>query len=295
LKAAEDADRIASEELKEWLTSVRSQRVAIAERSVKSARDRLAYEEEELRQLEKMYQADDLTEDTEEIILKRTRDSVDSARFGLDQAVEAHRRTMDYTIPRAEEELKLAVQRAVIALSEARDTSPRQLQQQEINLGKQRIAHDEKSKKLERLRRDRQWLKVTAPRSGFVYYGGSKRGRWTDSGALAASVSVGGSAKPKSVLMTVLEPAPLRLRVSVSEDVLRHVKPGTTCQVKPVSYPDERLAGKIENLSGVPISEGTFDAVISVDLGKLQGRVLPGMKGSVTIQPSSAEPSAPAS
>ena len=39
--------------------------------SVKSADNMLAYEKEELRQLEKMYKADDLVEETEEIVLKR--------------------------------------------------------------------------------------------------------------------------------------------------------------------------------------------------------------------------------
>ena len=41
-----------------------------SESAVRRSQERLLYEEEELDQLEKMYKADDLTEETEEIILK---------------------------------------------------------------------------------------------------------------------------------------------------------------------------------------------------------------------------------
>jgi multidrug resistance efflux pump len=193
-------------------------------------------------------------------------------------------------IPRSEEDLKEAVQKSAIALVEVRENAPRQLQQQEINLSKQRIAHDEKVKKLERLRQDRKWLKITAPRSGFVYYGGSKRGKWSDAGSLAASLTPGGSARPKSVLMTIVEPAPLKLRVSVAEDVVRQVKSGDKYQVKSIAFPDETIEGTIESLSSIPISEGVFDAIVALDVGKLQGRVMPGMKGSITLNPGSPSP-----
>ena len=39
--------------------------------SLKMTKEKLEYEEEELRQLEKMYKADDITEETEAIVLKR--------------------------------------------------------------------------------------------------------------------------------------------------------------------------------------------------------------------------------
>ena len=53
---------------------------------VKKAKDYLEYQKEELRQLEKMYGADDLTEETEEIVLKRQRDAVELAIFSLQRA-----------------------------------------------------------------------------------------------------------------------------------------------------------------------------------------------------------------
>ena len=49
------------------------------------AKDTLEYEEEELRQLEKMYKADEATEETEKIVLKRARDTVKRAKFVLER------------------------------------------------------------------------------------------------------------------------------------------------------------------------------------------------------------------
>ena len=41
----------------------------------------LSYSLEELNQLKKMYEADDLTEETEEIIIQRAQNDVDQAKF----------------------------------------------------------------------------------------------------------------------------------------------------------------------------------------------------------------------
>ena len=48
-----------------------------AANSLKSSEQTLEYQLEELKQLEKMYKEDDLTEETEEIVLKRQRDAVE--------------------------------------------------------------------------------------------------------------------------------------------------------------------------------------------------------------------------
>jgi hypothetical protein len=58
--------------------------------SLQSSKDRLEYAEEELRQLEKMYEADDLVEESEAIVLKRARNSVEAAKMSLASAQMSH-------------------------------------------------------------------------------------------------------------------------------------------------------------------------------------------------------------
>ncbi len=280
------AEKLASEDLKEFIATGRDRQVTSVERSVESARNSLAYQTEELRQLEKMYQADDLTEDTEEIILKRTRDAVDRAEYFLDTASNSKRRSLTYTIPRSEEELKTAVKQATLALEEARRTTPNMLQQKKLALEKQRQAFDKQGKKIARLRGDRNRLKVRAPRNGVIYYGSSKRGKWTDSETIAAMLQPGNAVKAKSILMTVVELEPLTVRVSVPESSLRFVRPGVKAKIEPIAYPDRVLSGKVRRVSAIPISDGLFDAILTVDQKDGLAPIVPGMKAEVKIKKS---------
>ena len=84
----------------------RAQREKSALFNLKGAEQRLENVMEELKQLEKMYKANDLTEATEEIILKRQRDAVDMAKFRLEVAQIEHEKTLKQEIPRREESLK---------------------------------------------------------------------------------------------------------------------------------------------------------------------------------------------
>jgi len=289
LAATETTERVANEDFKEFVTSGRDRQVESAQRSVQSAKDSLAYQQEELNQLERMYKADDLTEETEEIILKRTRDAVERAAYFLNTAVDSERRSLAYTIPRSEETLRVELKQSTLALEEARKTAPISLKQQELAIKKQRKSLEENKQKLKRLRVDRKLLEIRSPRAGIVYYGGSKRGKWAAAATAGAMLQPGGTLKPKAVVMTVVQTSPLLVRVSVPETDLRFVRPGTKAVITPVAYPDEKLHGKIKNLSLIPISDGVFDGTLSVDLGETEGRIVPGMKAKVVITKDTAK------
>ena len=62
----------------EWEKAMRLQE---ADLRLQGSKDNLADQEEELAQLEKMYKSDDLTEETEEIVLKRQRRAVILAHY----------------------------------------------------------------------------------------------------------------------------------------------------------------------------------------------------------------------
>ena len=78
-RAAEEAD----ENMQRYLEIDRPETIKDIEQQVEGARHGLLYQQEELDQLEKMYKADDLTEETEEIILTRARHGVKAANIGL--------------------------------------------------------------------------------------------------------------------------------------------------------------------------------------------------------------------
>ena len=72
---------MAEEDRKYFFDVERPFALKATEFSLKMAKEVLEYEQEELHQLEKMYKADDITEETEQIVLKRARDTVERAKF----------------------------------------------------------------------------------------------------------------------------------------------------------------------------------------------------------------------
>ena len=67
---------------------------------LKSSEQYLAYAAEELKQLKKMYEADDLTEETEEIILKRAQYQYEIAKFYYEGAKIRNEEAIKFQLPR---------------------------------------------------------------------------------------------------------------------------------------------------------------------------------------------------
>ena len=101
---AERAKKRADEDLKRFLELDRSFAEKAADQIVKSYQNMVDYIKEELRQLEKMYRSKDLTEETEEIILRRQRHTVESAEFSLQEAEMDARNDSRSTLPRQDPE-----------------------------------------------------------------------------------------------------------------------------------------------------------------------------------------------
>ncbi len=68
--------------------------------SLRQTKQMVASYEEELKQLLQMYKADDITEDTEEIILNKQQFDVERAKFSLKRETLDHQRTKEISIPR---------------------------------------------------------------------------------------------------------------------------------------------------------------------------------------------------
>src|SRR5690606_1057126 len=106
-RALEDARR----EYKDYTQGDRDRLVKSIDLRLKSSRQQAENVREELRQLEKMYEADDLTEETEEIVLKRQRVAAEMADFMLESAKISHERTLERALPRNDLEQREALER----------------------------------------------------------------------------------------------------------------------------------------------------------------------------------------
>jgi len=283
LKTARKAKELADEELEYFLEVRRPRSLKETDRSLESARWRLEYAEEELKQLEKMYEADDLTEETEEIILKRARRSVDSSKFSLKSAEISHERTIKHSLPEQTERLTDTTKRQDLAWQRTKATLPTSLKKKQIELEKLRRQQKKLSDELAKLKKDRKVMTVRSPMEGVVYYGRCRRGKWDDATKSVDRLRRGGTLTANQPFMTVVALRPLVVRLDLAEKDLQHLRAGVQAEMTPTSFPNLELAGRITRISPIPISSGVFDCQLQVADKKVDNRIVPGMKCSVKL------------
>ena len=278
LKNSLRAKQVANDNLKYFLDIDLDVQIRSAKESLKQSEYWLENAQEELKQLEQMYKADDLTEETEEIILKRAHRSVESAKFRLEVTRHRTERTLKTTLPREEEQLRETVRKQTVAFKKAESSLPRQARQKELKLEK---LVDEKKKLDERfknLKKDRENLVVKSPANGIVYYGSCVRGKWSPMTTLANQFRRGRTLSANQVCMTIVQYRPIFVRANLPEKELQYIRRGVTGRIIPTAFPNVKLGATIDAISPFPIEAGIFDTRIRIDLlDKAVDKLMPGM------------------
>ncbi|MEE8451967.1 MAG: hypothetical protein V3R99_08630 [Thermoguttaceae bacterium] len=254
-----------------------------AEFMLKSAQQNYENQLEEVRQLEKMYNADDLTEETEEIILKRARAALERAEFYLEDAKLYHKRTLKTSIPRRDISNKNILQRNTLVGADAKVELPVALIQQNLSLDALKLARKRSDEKLAKLEADRAAMVVKAPLGGIVYYGQCTGGKVSSSSTTAAALKPGGTLAAKKVFMTIIQPRPMHIRATVAESKLQHVRAGIKGTAKPAGYPDIEMTAIVDSVTAIPVSAGSFGSKITVATDRQSEAVMPGMTCKVTL------------
>ena len=209
LAEAERAAKLADVDLKYFLETGRERLVRYGEFGVKMYSQTLENAEEELKQLEKMYKADDLTEGTEEIILKQQRFQVAMAAFMVEEAKVARDRLTQIDLPREETTLRESVLRKNLAMQRARGELPLHLGKLRLDFVKLKTEQQESKEKLAKLKHDEELMTVRSPADGIVLYGECEYGHWSHASDMAGKLRRGGSVTTHEVLMTIVAPSPL--------------------------------------------------------------------------------------
>lgn len=277
LAAAERAQKVAEEERKAWKDTERGWRVKRANLSLESSQFWCESEEEELRQLEKMYKADDLTEETEEFILKRQRYYVKMSKAYFEREKEEHQLEMKVLILRQDEKVEEDLRRTTLALEKARTTQPLDRAKRAEDLAKMKYDRAKAAANLAELKQDRALMKLTAPADGFVFYGEATRGVFSESQMMEKMMRPGGMIKPFDVLVTVVPARPLKIRAAVQEADLQYVREGATGRAVPAGFADLKLDAKVAQVNPIALSPGTFDATFDVSINGDADVLMPGM------------------
>jgi HlyD family secretion protein len=281
LAAAERSKKVADEDLKKFVEIERPQSERMAHFQVKSMGHWLEYAREELEQLQKMYRSKDLTEETEEMILKRQRHQVEQAEFMLRDAETRRDLTLGIDLPRQEQTYRETSAKQALALQKARLGLPLELSQKRLTLNKLQHESRKNAEKLAKLEKDRAAMTVRAPADGVVYYGKATHGQWTTAAAVAPRLQPGGVLNPSEVFLTIVTPRPAAIRATVEEKELHLLHPEMKGKAVPTGYPDLKLPARLVRIMPVPQAGGTFDARVEVELKDDADVFQPGMTCAV--------------
>jgi HlyD family secretion protein len=244
--------------------------------------DNVDDQKSELEQLEKMYKADDLTEETEEIVLKRARSQYERAKFSLEMAKSQADRALKLDLPRHRLVVEDAEKSAGLSLSKLEKTQPIAREKADIELQRQRSALTKAEQAFERLKGDLAKTEIKAPIAGTVYYGSYDNGKWTPAGEMAKTLRPGGTAAAKATLLTIVAAGAPRIHGTVSEKDFSHLKAAMTGRASLIAFPRERTAIRIESVAEVPSSDGQF-AVVAVPGESWPNGAVAGMNCEIVV------------
>jgi len=237
----------------------------------------------ELEQLKKMYEADDLIEVTEDLVLMRETLQAKSAEIYHRQAEPALRWKRDVTIPRQLEDREKKLRDAKLSYEQARTNLSLALERRRLELKKTEFDRLRSAESLQDLKADREAMVVRAPAAGIVYYGRCVRGRWVGAGKVEGKLRKGGQLAAYEVFMTIVEPDEVFVRAAAPEQHLHDLAEGQAVTVVPTGYPDDKLEGEVEAVRIRPGAPEPY--ALRIALEEAGDHVLPGMTCRITLVP----------
>ncbi len=247
---AERNDKNAHEDFDRFNKIERPMLLKSVEYSLKSAQFQLDYAQDELNQLEKMYEADDLTEETEEIVLKRSRTEVDFAKFNLEQTKQYCDEILTVRLPRFDVEIKESLDKSALSLAQARSALAIDVNRARYELEQQREARTKMLDRHAKLLADRALMELKAPADGIVYYGECEDGNWPDMSAMISKLKPHANVSANTVLMTIVERRPLEVTTQVGEAERPEFSVGQAAKVVPPLESAELAPGQAQERHG---------------------------------------------
>lgn len=265
LDALRHAAEVAAEENAYFTTTRRKAEEEAAGQKLKRAKMFLENQREELRQLEKMYAADELVEETEEIILQRQRDRVEAAEFELRMEELNHQRQNEVLLPREAVKLAEGERDAASAYAKFNAEAPHAIAKAEHELESLRIIQERDIALLAKLEADRTGFEITAPADGWFYHGAIEDGRWT-LGEAAKTLIDGGKPPVRRALATFIPAdAVFEVIADLDGDTARRIPQDPQATAWLEGREEQAFNVKLKHLSATPDASGRHMAVFTAE------------------------------
>ena len=251
--------------------------------SLKSSEQYLANAAEELNQLKKMYEADDLTEETEEIILQRAQHQYERAKFSFEAAKIRHEETLDIQLPRGKTATDANFNREKLSIKTIRKIKPAELNRKKLE-GKKMV---EERKQLainkEKFEKDLKIIQpIKSPFNGVLFWGTFDRGKWSGASGFKSKLRKGGILKPHEDFMTISPGRQIRACLDLPEKHLHLIKVGNEAKLSLVSADESKIPSSIKKISKIQVQPGIFDLTAEIMLPK--GFILPNPGSACTLE-----------
>jgi HlyD family secretion protein len=268
-RSALELARVGLERAKRALDGWKTQELAFTKRQdeISKRREEAGVEDEidELDQLEKMYKGDELVDATEDIVIKRSRRSLEMTK--IQNAL-----SRDRARYREENEQKLEAERREEAVRVQTESLDRLMRTQAIERATRADAElrsadtlAEQTKKLEKLKQDRELFAVRAPCAGVLLHGGPRDVRV---GKPATRLERGATLQARADVFTVAPPAPTKLVVDLTDADFARFQDGASVQVQALGAGGSTQSGRLSvepYAKNLTASEGVYEAVVTLD------------------------------
>lgn len=265
LTASRRAKEMADEDLTYFTQFGRPAAEATVAQNLIRQQLRLDSTKEELKQLKAMYEADDLTEETEEIILVRQKASVKAAEFSMKEAKRNAKLTLDVSLPRRAESVQQVADSATIAFEKADKDLPRSLQTAKLSLDSATIAIEREKLEIERLVKDGALLEWKAPMDGIFFFGALEDGRWS-LGDLSKFLVVGGKLPLRRTVASLAPTkADLPLNARIAAKIASSIAKDSKLVVTIPGREDLGLVASVKDIEPAAGTDSLFGLTLSVE------------------------------
>ncbi len=255
----------------------------IAKYRYESAKEDLESQREELAQLKKMYEADELTEETEAIVLRRQEFEVNTAELMLELQTASRDYTLNVSLPRNDLTYTTALEGAKLALERAKTARELGTSRGKYELEKKREARAKSVRTNAELLGDRGLMELRAPIDGTVYYGRCVNGKWGEISTLSSKLVPYGTIPPNTVVMTIVNQRPLFVTTDLSEKEFTDYKLGLTATITPSEDADVEIEAKVKSLAGIPNASRKFEMQFDLEKSELPDWLVAGMSCTAKV------------
>jgi multidrug resistance efflux pump len=251
--------------------------IKIAHYRYKNAQAELAAAQEELQQLKQMYEADELTEETEEIVLKRQEFAVETAELILEITKKDRDYMLEVVLPRTDEYFLTAREEAQLEYQQAKTEFELGTTRKNYQMEQKRNKQAQRVKRHGKLLSDKGLMVLRAPCDGTVYYGKCDHGKWSQISSLEAKLQPFSTVTANSVLMTIVQPGGLHIQSNISEKELIEIHPDHEATITPTADPELHLSARVAHIASAPGSSNKFPVRLDADLTNAPRWLVAGM------------------